>query len=78
MQHPQRSARQCEADIDTLASLALANITTVTSFALLATAKVPALSAVGWTVAPGALLSLLLAAAFSRAPARSAAAPVTQ
>ena len=67
-----------EADIDTLASLALANITTVISFALLATAKVPALSAVGWTVAPGALLSLLLAAAFSRSPARRGAVRVTQ
>jgi predicted exporter len=67
-----------EADTDTLASLALANITTVISFALLATAKVPALSAVGWTVAPGALLSLLLAAAFSRSPARHGVAPVTQ
>ncbi|WP_253261780.1 hypothetical protein [Ramlibacter montanisoli] len=60
-----------DADTDTLASLMLANLTTVASFALLATAKVPALSAVGWTVAPGALLSLLLAAAFSRAPQRA-------
>jgi predicted exporter len=66
------------ADPDTLASLMLANLTTVISFALLATAKVPALAAVGLTVAPGALLSLLLAAAFSRAPARSSAGPVTQ
>jgi predicted exporter len=66
------------ADPDTLASLMLANLTTVLSFALLASAKVPALSAVGWTVAPGALLSLLLAAAFSRGPARGAAPPVTQ
>lgn len=67
-----------DADTDTLASLMLANLTTVVSFALLATAKVPVLAAVGLTVAPGALLSLLLAAAFSRAPARSGAAPVTQ
>jgi len=67
-----------DADTDTLASLMLANLTTVASFALLATAKVPALSAVGWTVAPGALLSLLLAAAFSRAPQRGAAGPMTQ
>jgi predicted exporter len=66
------------ADPDTLASLMLANLTTVISFALLATAKVPALAAVGLTVAPGALLSLLLAAAFSREPARSGAGPVTQ
>ena len=67
-----------DADPDTLASLMLANLTTVVSFALLATAKVPALAAVGWTVAPGALLSLLLAAAFSRAPVRPLADPVTQ
>jgi hypothetical protein len=52
-------------DEDTLASLMLANLTTVVSFALLATAKVPALSAVGLTVAPGALLALLLSAAFA-------------
>jgi predicted exporter len=52
-------------DHDTLASLVLANLTTVISFALLATADVPALAAVGQTVAPGAILSLLLAAAFS-------------
>jgi predicted exporter len=32
---------------------------------LLATADVPAVAAVGQTVAPGAILSLLLAAAFS-------------
>lgn len=60
------------ADADTLASLLLANVTTVVSFALLATADVPALSAVGLTVGPGALLSLVLAAAFSRAKARRA------
>ncbi|HEY0822809.1 MAG TPA: transporter, partial [Ramlibacter sp.] len=54
------------ADRDTLASLLLANLTTVISFGLLATAEVPALAAVGQTVAPGAMLSLLLAAAFSR------------
>jgi len=58
------------ADADTLASLLMANVTTVISFGLLATAKVPALAAVGLTVAPGTLLSLLLAAAFSRAPVR--------
>jgi predicted exporter len=62
------------ADPDTLASLLTANLTTVVSFGLLATAKVPALAAVGSTVAPGALLSLLLAAAFSRAPSGRAEA----
>jgi predicted exporter len=53
----------------------MANLTTVASFGLLATAKVPALAAVGITVAPGALLSLLLAAAFSR-PAKGRVAGV--
>lgn len=57
------------ADEETLASLLLANLTTVASFGLLATSEVPALAAVGQVVAPGALLSLLLAAAFI-APSR--------
>ena len=65
-------------DPDTLASLMLANLTTVVSFALLATAKVPALAAVGLTVAPGALLSLLLAAAFTRTPGRGGTDAVPQ
>lgn len=65
-----------EADADTLASLLMANLTTVVSFGLLATARVPALAAVGETVAPGALLSLLLAAAFSRPAPRGAASAV--
>ena len=64
------------ADADTLASLLMANVTTVLSFGLLATAKVPALAAVGLTVAPGTLLSLLLAAAFSRSPLRNGGGPV--
>jgi predicted exporter len=63
-------------DLDTLASLLMANLTTVASFVLLATADVPALSAVGWTVGPGALLSLVLSAAFSRAGMQRAGAPV--
>ena len=53
-------------DADTLASLALANLTTVSSFALLAISGIPALHAIGVVVAPGALLSLLLSAAFIR------------
>jgi predicted exporter len=67
---------QGAADPDTLASLLMANLTTVASFGLLATAKVPALAAVGITVAPGALLSLLLAAAFARPAPRDAATRV--
>lgn len=58
------AARDTAPDTDTLASLLMANLTTVVSFGLLATAEVPALAAVGQTVAPGALLALLLSAAF--------------
>jgi predicted exporter len=56
------------ADEDTLASLMLANLTTVVSFGLIAISDIPALSAIGRVVAPGALLALLLSAAFARAP----------
>ena len=56
---------------DTLASLLLANTTTVLSFGLIAMSQIPALSAIGRVVAPGALLALLLAAAFAPRPARS-------
>jgi hypothetical protein len=48
-----------EADADTLASLLLANLTTVASFALLASSGIPVLQAVGIVVAPGALLCLV-------------------
>jgi predicted exporter len=51
---------------DTLASLALANGTTVLSFGLIALSGIPALASIGIVVAPGALLALLLAAAFAR------------
>lgn len=54
------------AGADTLASLVLANLTTVASFGLLAFSKIPALSAIGQVVAPGALLALVLAAVFAR------------
>ncbi len=53
-------------DEDTLASLLLANLTTVLSFTLIAMSQIPALAAVGRVVAPGTLLSLMLAAAFAR------------
>ena len=53
-----------QADTDTLASLWLANLTTVVSFGLLAGSDMPALSAIGRVVAPGALLALLLAGVF--------------
>ena len=51
-------------DNDTLASLALANLTAVISFCLLAVSSIPALFAIGQVVAPGIALSLLLSAAF--------------
>jgi len=57
-------------DTDTLASLLMASVTTVVSFGLLATASVPALAAVGQAVAPGALLALVLSAAFISAQGR--------
>ena len=64
-----------DANADTLASLLLANLTTVVSFGLLATSRIPVLHAVGIVVAPGALLCLVFSAAWlgagaSRAEAR--------
>jgi len=53
-----------EADADTLASLLLANLTTVASFGLLASSAIPVLRAVGIVVAPGALLCLVFSAAW--------------
>ncbi len=54
---------QPEARVDTLASLLLANLTTVASFALLASSPIPVLQAVGIVVAPGAFLCLVFSAA---------------
>ncbi len=53
------------ADADTLASLLVANLTTVVSFGLIALSDIPALSAIGRVVAPGALLALWLTAVMS-------------
>jgi len=57
---------------DMLASLLLANVTLVASFALLAMSSIPVLAAIGLVVAPGTLLALLLSAVFSASagPAR--------
>jgi predicted exporter len=63
------------ADEDTLASLMLANLTTVVSFGLIAISDIPALSSIGRVVAPGALLALLLSAAFARSVPPSATSP---
>ena len=63
-----------QADEDTLASLLLANLTTVASFGLLATSAIPVLQSIGRVVAPGALLGLVLSAAFI-APVRHGRIP---
>lgn len=62
-------------DDDTLASLLLANLTTVLGFGLIAMSDIKALSAIGCVVAPGALLALVLAAAFASGSARARPAP---
>jgi predicted exporter len=51
----------------TLASLVIANASTVIGFGLLSFSQVPVLVALGVTVAPGAFLALLFAALLSRA-----------
>ncbi|MEO7886797.1 MAG: MMPL family transporter [Polaromonas sp.] len=52
----------------TLASMLLANLTTVAGFGLLAFSKVSILQAMGVTVAPGVILALIYAAIFARKP----------
>ncbi len=61
----------------TLASLLLANLTTVAGFGVLAFSSVPVLQAIGVTVGPGAILALLFSAVFARqqASAQAAGAP---
>lgn len=56
-----------------LASLALANVSTLIGFGVLALSEVPVLQAIGATVGPGALLAMLLAMCWSRRGAASAA-----
>jgi predicted exporter len=52
----------------TLASLLIANATSVVGFGVLAFSHVPVLAALGSTVAPGAFLALIFSAALSRKP----------
>ncbi len=66
---------QGRADRDTLASLLLANLTTVLSFGLLALSNIQALHAIGQVVAPGALLCLVLSATFIAGGAGAMGAP---
>jgi len=62
----QRAAGSSRADLPlTLASLLVANAATVIGFGVLAFSSVPVLSALGSTVAPGALLALWFAALLS-------------
>lgn len=54
----------------TLASLVVANVTTVIGFGALATSTVPVLHAIGVTVGPGAVLALILSAMLAGGKAR--------
>jgi len=65
LRHDPKTSSSGEIDHDTLASLLLANLTTVLSFGLIAMSGIPALASIGRVVAPGALLALVLAAALS-------------
>jgi predicted exporter len=56
----------------TLASLLIANASTVIGFGLLSFSQVPVLVALGTTVAPGAFLALLFAAVLARAGSSTA------
>jgi predicted exporter len=69
-----RLAHRPDAAADrTIASLALANATTVIGFGILALSSIPVLHAIGSTVAVGAAATLLISAAF--APARAVPRP---
>ena len=61
-----RLAHAAQPEPATLASMAVANLTTAIGFGTLALSKVPVLNAVGITVGPGAILALLLSAIFIR------------
>lgn len=60
-----RNTGGAELDTATLMSMAVAATTTVIGFGTLALSSVPVLHAIGATVGPGALLALLLSAAFA-------------
>ena len=60
-----RAGKEHQLDAPTLASMAIANLTTAIGFGTLALSSVPVLHAIGITVGPGAVLALLLAACFS-------------
>ena len=64
--------RPSETPALTLASLLIANAATVLGFGVLAFSSVPVLADLGATVAPGALLALLIAAILARPPPHAA------
>jgi predicted exporter len=59
------------ADPGTLVSLALANLTTVTGFGLLATSDLPVLRSIGTTVSIGVVLALAFSAVLAASSGRS-------
>jgi predicted exporter len=63
----QASVHQADGEPLTLASLVIANASTVIGFGLLSFSQVPVLVALGTTVAPGAFLALLFAAVLAPA-----------
>ncbi len=67
-----RLRREPRARERTLASLALANATTVASFGLLSLSAIPVLHAIGSTVAAGAVLTLVFSAALGPSAPRRA------
>lgn len=63
----------------TLASLLVANLTTVIGFGVLATSELPVLRAMGTTVTPGVVLALVFSAILARgAPQETAATPMSR
>jgi predicted exporter len=63
----QAAVHESGGEAQTLASLLIANASTVIGFGLLSFSQVPVLVALGTTVAPGAFLALVFAAVLSRA-----------
>ena len=71
-----RAAERASAELPlTLASLLIANASTVIGFGVLACSRVPVLSALGTTVAPGALLALWFSAFLAPRTLFAAASP---
>ena len=69
------AGRRDRAAARTLASLALANATTIASFGVLALSTIPVLNAIGSTVAAGAFLTLVFALQFAQGKTQHADDP---